>query len=62
MFRPNPRAHPMEWRNDRADRWTLLAMYDFDVDRAQVAVAAYEAQCAERYEATHRHDGEESDG
>ena len=33
-----------EWRNDRATRRDLLACLGGDVDRAQVALAVYEAQ------------------
>jgi hypothetical protein len=33
-----------EWRNDRAARRDLLACLGGDVDRAQVALAVYEAQ------------------
>jgi hypothetical protein len=33
-----------EWRNDRVTRRELLACLDGDVDRAQVALAVYEAQ------------------
>ena len=33
-----------EWRNDRSTRRDLLACLGGDVDRAQVALAVYEAQ------------------
>jgi hypothetical protein len=33
-----------EWRNDRTARRDLLACLGGDVDRAQVALAVYEAQ------------------
>jgi hypothetical protein len=35
---------PLEWRNDRPERHDLWLILERDVDRAQVALAVYEAQ------------------
>lgn len=35
---------PLEWRNDRRERHDLLLMYDFNLDRVNVALATFEAQ------------------